>query len=104
MCVFKMLAYNITVQTYQTIQSVILDKYLNGVAVKNVGTTLLVVNTETLQPGESKSIGGNYGEIYRGRLDMKFQTQAIPPPTIVNLVEVTQKFYTGVLVEFKPIA
>jgi hypothetical protein len=68
---------------------------LNGFTVKNSGTTFCQVNDDTLVPGESKSFGGNWGELYNGRLYVRFVTQTPPPLTVVNLCFVTQKYYVA---------
>jgi hypothetical protein len=87
------LNFNITVQVYGVATRVPVEETCNAVTVKNAGTTLLFFNGDPLQPGESKSAGGNYGEIYMGRVDLQFVTQTPPPTTITNLAVVTQKFY-----------
>lgn len=74
--------------------------YCNGITVKNTDGTatfrLTVNKNVVLQPGdnannipgESFSFGGNYGEIYQGRIEIAFNTgggQAL----------VIEKFYTN---------
>jgi hypothetical protein len=86
--------YNTSTQSYSDMESVVLDKYLNSFTVKNAGTTLLSVNQDILQPGESKSFGANAGEVYVGRCDINFVLQDPPPASIINSAVVTQKFYT----------
>lgn len=87
------LNYNIAIQTYGVATRVPVEQTCNAITVKNAGTTILVFNGDPLQPGESKSVGGNYGEIYMGRCDLQFVTQNPPPGTITNFAVVTQKFY-----------
>jgi hypothetical protein len=96
MCEEKILKYNISVQEYSGAKQVVLDRYCNGVVVKNAGTTLLVFGGDFLQPGESKSIGGNRAEILDVRIDLYFQVQVPAPAVITNLAFVTQKFYTNI--------
>lgn len=59
----------------------------NGWSVKNTGTSTVQVQGDTLQPGESKSLGGNYGEVFIGRVDLLFQGAG------VNMAVFTQKYY-----------
>jgi hypothetical protein len=68
---------------------------LNGFTIKNIGTTICVLNDDPIQPGESKSFGGNWGEIYVGRVYVRFVTQTPPPSTITNLLFLTEKFYVS---------
>ena len=44
---------------YTQTQNLNIDKFCNGLTVKNAGTTLLIFDLETILPGESKTIGGN---------------------------------------------
>jgi hypothetical protein len=88
-----LLRFNTSVQQYQGPKQVVIASYLNAISVKNEGTTLVIFQGDTLQPGESKSIGGNFGEIYDSRIDIFFQTQVPAPAVINNLAVVTQKFY-----------
>lgn len=73
----------------------------NGITIINVGTTICTVNGEQIQPGNSKSIGGNEMEIYKGRCDIAFMTldKGIVPAAqttpVINCCYVTQKFYVG---------
>jgi hypothetical protein len=78
---------------YQRQISVTVDKLCNGFSAKNAGTTIVLLNGEPLQPGESKSIGGNLGEIFVGRIDIAFLLPTPAPATIVNACYVTQKTY-----------
>jgi hypothetical protein len=87
--------YNTTTQEYTLMTSVVPDKLCNGVTVINKGTTIAIWNGLPLMPGESMSVGGNEGEVYIGRIDIRFTIQAPAPPTIVNSAYVIQKFYTG---------
>lgn len=88
-----LLRFNTSVVSYSGPNQVVLQKYLNAISVKNEGTTLLIFQGDTLNPGESKSIGGNVGEWYDARVDISFRIQAVPPAVIQNLAVITQKFY-----------
>jgi hypothetical protein len=85
--------YNISSQTYNVATNVPIAQMCNGFMVKNTGTTIVLLNGTPIQPGDSISVGGNYGEEYRGRLDIGFFTQTPPPFTIINEVTIIQKFY-----------
>lgn len=89
----QFLRYNTDLQAYYKNTFVPVVKHCNGFVVKNIGTTICSVNGDPLQPGESKSVGGNRAEIYEGRIDLAFTLQTPPPLTIVNAATVTQKFY-----------
>lgn len=90
---YNLLRFNTSIQQYQGPQQVVVAEYLNAISVKNEGTTLVKFQGDTLQPGESKSIGGNYCEVYDARVDISFITQTPAPPVITNLAVITQKFY-----------
>lgn len=81
--------------TYTQPQNILLDRYSNGITVKNIGNSICFFNSDPLQPGESKGIGGNYLEILDGRYRVYFQTPAVVPPGYVQVDSalVTEKFY-----------
>jgi hypothetical protein len=86
--------YAIVNEQYAVQDTVGFDPNCNGFVVKNAGTTLLSFDNEILQPQESKSIGGNYGEYYCGdRKKIYFIVQSPAPSSIKNLCIVTQKIY-----------
>lgn len=89
----KALRYNIDVQEYRALRSVNVDKLCNGVSVNNAGTTIVTWNGEPIQPGATKTVGGNEGEVYIGRIDLAFYMPSPAPGVIVNSAWVTQKFY-----------
>src|ERR1700719_5362979 len=89
----SLLRFNTSVQQYSGPQQVIIAENLNAIAVKNEGTTMVIFQFDTLQPGESKSIGGNEGEIYDARIDISFLVPTPAPAVITNLAVVSQKFY-----------
>ena len=70
----------------------------NGFMVTNTGDTIVKVNDQVFYPGvpgislgDSKSFGGNQGEVYAGRLKVSFQTPIGAAPQI----EVTYKVYVN---------
>jgi hypothetical protein len=96
------LKYNTTTLEYTALKSVVVARFCNGFTVNNTGTTIALLNGEPLQPGQSKTVGGNEGEIYVGRIDLSFKTQSPAPSTIINSAWVTQKFYeveNGMLIQ-----
>lgn len=78
---------------YTRPQEVQWQKWLNGFFIHNTGTTNVIFGGDLLQPGDSKSFGGNWAELYLGRLDFFFQIPVPAPPTITNQVRITQKYY-----------
>jgi hypothetical protein len=94
MCQREYLYYTDAETVYSDAGQVSFDSFSNGWVIKNTGTTLLIIDgKETLQPTESKSFGGNVGEIYVGQKRISFKTQAIPPAVITNQATVTEKIY-----------
>lgn len=88
--------YNSVPNQYSNPGQIPLDPYCNGLTVKNGGNTLLLFQGETLQPQESKAIGGNRKELFRGRIDIDFALPTPAPPTPINLAIVTQKVYVNI--------
>jgi hypothetical protein len=88
-----LLPYNISTQIFSVATNVPVQQKCNGFMIKNTGTTIAVLNGTPIQPGDSISVGGNYGEEYKGRIDIGFFTQTPPPATIINQATVIQKFY-----------
>jgi hypothetical protein len=89
----KFLKYSISNVLYQRQISVTVDRLCNGFSAKNAGNTIVLLNGEPLQPGESKSVGGNYAEVFVGRIDVAFAMPDPAPGTPVNACYVTQKTY-----------
>jgi hypothetical protein len=89
----QMVRYNTDTQEYSAQRSVVVDRLCNGFSVNNAGTTIVMLNGEPLQPGQSKTVGGNEGEIYVGRIDISFLIPTPAPSTIVFSAWVTQKFF-----------
>lgn len=90
-----LLEYNVIQQTYTSQQDVEVSKYCNGFVARNIGNDTVFINGIQLLPavapglsGETFSIGGNVGEIYRGRIQIVFAGAGLTP-----LVEIVQKFY-----------
>jgi hypothetical protein len=86
----KLLQYNLSVQIYGAAVSIPVMEFCNGFTVRNVGTANVIVMGDTLAPNESKGIAGNRGEIFVGRIDLKFSGAG------TTLALVTQKFYMNV--------
>jgi len=85
--------YYFNVQTYTVNTVPELDPLTNGIDVRNTGNTLVSFNGCTLQPGESKSVGGNLGEILDMRIQFIFSLPVPAPPIPANAVELTLKNY-----------
>jgi hypothetical protein len=86
----KLLQYNLSVQIYQVATDVPIMEGCNGFTIRNLGTATAVVMGDPLAAGEVKQVGGNRGEIYVGRLDLKFTGVG------TNAALVTQKYYMNV--------
>lgn len=88
------LYFNNLSKTIRANTSVIVDPYCNSYTVINLGLTLALANGVPLNAGvpgtnngESVSFGGNYGEIFKGRIDINF------PVGNTGEVLVIQKIY-----------
>lgn len=88
--------FHVYTQQYSNNLIIPVERWVNAVAIKNAGNTILTVMGDPLQPGETKSIGGNAFEIWDEKhFDIAFTNpNAVPVP--VNLAVVTQKFYTDI--------
>jgi hypothetical protein len=86
----KLLQYNLSTQVYSKTQEIPVQENCNGFTVRNIGTATVVIMGDELATNESKSIGGNRGEIFVGRIDLKFKGAG----TMLCLV--TQKYYMNV--------
>ena len=86
----KLLQYNLSTQIYSITCEVPVMDNCNGFTVRNVGTANVVIMGDTLAPNEVKSIGGNRGEIFVGRIDLKFTGAG------TKLCLITQKYYMNV--------
>jgi hypothetical protein len=88
----KLLQYNLSVQVYGIDTDIPVMSFCNGFSVRNIGTCPLVIMGDPLAPGEVKNIGGNRGEIYVGRIDLRFNnTGALSQQCLV-----TQKYYMNI--------
>jgi hypothetical protein len=96
MCNCKFLKYNVSTQIYVQAGDVRVVDHVNALLLHNTGNTNLIVNGDILIPGQSKSIGGNVGEIFAGPLELRFMIPSPAPSPITNEVRVTQKFYVNV--------
>jgi hypothetical protein len=88
--------YNISVNLYTRSGYVDVVKACNGFTVTNVGDDIVNVNGMILYPGvigtslgDSRSIGGNEGEVYQGNIQVMFAGAGANPS-----LEVIQKFYS----------
>lgn len=89
----ELLFYNASYTQYLVDSSVVIDDFCNGWTVINIGASVMFVNGIPLNPGvagtnngESFSVGGNRGEIFMGRIDLRFVGGA-------GVCVVIQKFY-----------
>jgi hypothetical protein len=85
----QFLCYDYSTQDIIRSQRLNISETCNGWTVKNAGTSVVEVKGDPLQPGESKSVGGNYGEIFVGRVDLLFTGAG------TNLAIYTEKFYVA---------
>lgn len=84
---FQAVAYNFSAQTYSQNTQVSIDPWCNGLTIKNAGTSMVQFQEEQIAPGDSIAIGGNFGEVIRGRLDLSFLGAGN------NVAVIRQKFY-----------
>lgn len=90
--------YNFTVSNYYQSGRITVERWCNGITITNLGDAPASVNGMILYPsatpgtalGDSRSIGGNEGEIFKGNLNLSFDLSggAVSPQ-----VEIIQKFY-----------
>jgi hypothetical protein len=86
----KLLQYNLSVQIYQVATDIPVMENCNGFTVRNIGTATAIFMGDALAAGEVKQVGGNRGEIYVGRLDLKFTGAG------TTMALVTQKYYMNI--------
>jgi hypothetical protein len=88
--------FHVYTQPYSVNTIVPVERWVNACSIKNAGTNVLVCMGDPLQPGETKSIGGNAFEIWEERhMDLVFTNpNAVVNP--VSLAIVTQKFYVDI--------
>jgi hypothetical protein len=88
----KLIQYNLSIQIYGVNCEIPVMENCNGFTVRNLGTATVVIMGDPLAAGEVKNIGGNRGEIYVGRLDLKFINTGVQTQQCL----VTQKYYMNV--------
>lgn len=97
MCGF-LFKYREVEQNYGEQGRIIYPPYTNGYAVHNDGNTNIILNNaDTIEPGGFKSVGGNFGEIYDGRIDIKFEIPTPAPTTPANNAVFTFKYYQAAI-------
>lgn len=89
------LCYNISVQDFVASGEFPNDGDINGFMIENTGDDSVLFEGKTLLPppgvglaGQSFSVGGNAGELYRGRLRFQFAGVGVAPK-----IQITIKFY-----------
>jgi hypothetical protein len=86
--------FHVYTQQYAIAAIVAVERWVNAVSVKNAGTCVLNFMGDPLQPGETKSIGGNSFEIWDEKhMDINFVN---PGGLLIQLAIVTQKFYVDI--------
>lgn len=88
--------YDFQVNTYQTTQRVEVTRNCNGITFTNIGDTIVTVEGMVLYPGtvgtilgDSRTIGGNEGEIlHKKQIVVTFNTGGANPN-----IEIIQKYY-----------
>lgn len=88
--------YDFQVNTYQTTQRVEVARNCNGITFTNIGDTIVTVEGMVLYPGtvgtilgDSRTIGGNEGEIlHKKQIVVTFATGGAAPN-----IEIIQKYY-----------
>jgi len=88
----KLLQYNLSVQEYNVATQIATQEFCNGFVVRNIGTSTVIFMGDPLAPNESKSVGGNRGEIYVGRMDLFFENTGAQ----IDACLVTQKCYMNI--------
>lgn len=91
------LRWNINVRTYAASGNIPRSRYSNGYVATNLGTGVVRVNGQTLFPsatpatvaGDSVSMIGNVGEVFKGTIDLEF----VVPTGATPLVEIVEKYY-----------
>lgn len=89
--------WNESTSIYTTSQQVNVQRGCNSITYTNLGDTIVKINGKTLFPsltplvsaGDSISLGGNLGEIYKGDINISFQA----PVGVLPRLEIIQKFY-----------
>jgi len=93
----EILPFNVQGAAYTTNQDILVEKNLNAFTVVNEGDGILFINGIELKPfppghpeltGEAVTIGGNLGEVYQGRIELRFTAGQVTPKAVV-----IKKFY-----------
>lgn len=97
MCMGKkcLLYYDTSVQRISSPGQVQPSGLLNGISVRNEGTTNILFQNDVIVPGAFKSINGNSGEVYVAPITIRFQVPDPAPATVTNMAVITQKFYVS---------
>jgi len=89
--------FNYIVQIIQKSDWYNVELFCNGWTVTNIGDVVVKVNDQIFYPGvigvslgDSRSYGGNEGEIYKGVIKVAFQ---VPPGGVNPQIELVQKVY-----------
>ena len=89
--------YNFTTQILQESNWYNVEKLCNGFTVTNIGDTICLMNNQIFHPGvpgvslgDSRTYGGNEGELYKGVIKVAFQQPLGANPQI----ELVQKVYS----------
>jgi hypothetical protein len=92
----NLVKFHIYVQQYTQQGIVPIERWVNAVSFKNAGNIFCTVMGDPLQPGETKSVGGNSFEVWDEKHCTIFFTNpngvASPNPLLI----VTQKFYVEI--------
>jgi hypothetical protein len=93
----KLVKYHIVVTQYSSGPGYVpIERWVNAVVFKNAGTGFVTVMGDPLQPGETKSIGGNNFEVWDEKHCSFNFTNPNAVPNVVNLLIVTQKYYVEI--------
>jgi len=89
--------YDVFTQVYNISGNVEVVEQCNGIVVTNIGADIVTVDGKILYPGtvgtslgDSFTVGGNEGEIYRRKLIVVAFAATTGPA-----VEISQKYYTS---------
>jgi hypothetical protein len=93
MCNCKFRRLSNSVQIYSEPKDVTMLGNVNAISVRNEGTTNVIFQNDTIEPGTFKSINCNANEILDIRADIWFQVPTPAPATIINKAVVTQLYY-----------
>jgi|HubBroStandDraft_4_1064222.scaffolds.fasta_scaffold46812_2 hypothetical protein len=89
------LYYDTNTEIISQPKKITLDLNCNGITVKNIGNSIVIVDGNPLLPLEALNIGGNKGEIYTGRHNISFQPNPAVVVPEIDLAVIVQKFYVA---------